>query len=509
MRSRVELFEKIRRDRRVEGLSIRELADRHRTHRRTVRQALDDAVPPPRKAYSARPRPAIDPWVTVIDAWLRADQDAPRKQRHTARRVWQRLVAEHEATCSEVTVSRYVAQRRAQLGLAANEVSVPQTHEAGAEAEVDFGEFFATIAGLVVKCWMFVMRLSHSGKAFHVAFATQAQEAFLEGHVLAFEYFGGVPGRIRYDNLKPAVVRVLKGRDRAESERFIALRSHYGFDSFFCRPGLAGAHEKGGVEGEIGRFRRRHLVPVPAVASLAELNALIAAADCLDDDRVITGRPMTVGAAFAAESAALMELPAEAFDCARLLQARVDNRARVSVRQCFYSVPARYAGRRLPVRLSARGVEVYDGPRLVARHDRAVGRYVEVLCLDHYLEVLATKPGALPGATALAQAKARGVFTVSHQSYWDAARTARGDAGGTRALITVLLAHRTMAAEALIAAMDRAVASGCLDPETVLIDARRNTTAIAPVVAIGALARYDRPAPSLTDYDDLLTGSES
>ena len=509
MRSRVELFEKIRRDRRVEGLSIRELADRHGTHRRTVRQALDDAVPPPRKAYPGRPRPAIDPWVTVIDAWLHADREAPRKQRHTARRIWQRLVAEHGATCSEVTVSRYVARRRCELGLVDNEVSVPQTHEAGAEAEVDFGEFFATIAGLVVKCWMFVMRLSHSGRAFHVAFATQAQEAFLEGHVLAFEYFGGVPGRIRYDNLKPAVIRVLKGRDRAESERFIALRSHYGFDSFFCRPGLDGAHEKGGVEGEIGRFRRRHLVPVPAVASLADLNALIAAADRLDDDRVITGRPVTVGAAFAAEHDSLMGLPAEAFDCARLLAARVDNRARVSVRQCFYSVPARYAGRRLPVRLSARGVEVYDGPRLVARHDRAVGRHVEVLCLDHYLEVLATKPGALPGATALAQAKARGVFTASHQAYWDAARTARGDAAGTRALITILLAHRAMVAAALIAAMDRAVASGCLDPETVLIDARRDTTAIAPVVPIGALARYDRPAPSLTDYDDLLTGSES
>jgi transposase len=509
MRSRVELFEKIRRDRRLEGLSIRELADRHGTHRRTVRQALEDAVPPPRKVYPARPRPAIDEWVTVIDAWLIADKDAPRKQRHTARRIWQRLVAEHQATLAEVTVSRYVALRRVELGLATREVSIPQTHEAGAEGEVDFGEFYATIAGLVVKCWMFVMRLSHSGKAFHVAFGTQAQEAFLEGHVLAFEYYGGVPGRIRYDNLKPPVIRVLKGRDRTESERFTALRSHYGFDSFFCRPGIDGAHEKGGMEGEIGRFRRRHLVPVPTVASLAELHDLIAAADLLDDNRVITGRPITIGAAFAIESNELMRLPAEAFDCARLLQARVDNRARVSVRQCFYSVPVRYAGRRLPVRLAAQTVEIYDGPRLVASHERAVGRYVEVLCLDHYLEVLKAKPGALPGATALAQAKARGVFTASHHSYWDAARSARGDAKGTRALIAILLAHRSMPPAALIAAMDRAVTSGCLDPETVLIDARRDMAPLAPVAAIGALARYDRPPPSLTDYDDLLTGSDS
>jgi len=509
MRSRVELFENIRKDWRLDEPSIRELADRHGVHRRTVRQALADAVPPPRKVYPVRPRPAIDEWVAVIDDWLLADKDAPRKQRHTARRIWQRLVAEHHATCSEVTVSRHVARRRVELGLQTREVSIPQTHLAGAEAEVDFGEFYATIAGLVVKCWMFVMRLSHSGKAFHVAFATQAQEAFLEGHALAFTYFGGVPGRIRYDNLKPAVIRVLKGRDRTESERFTALRSHYGFDSFFCRPGIDGAHEKGGVEGEIGRFRRRHLVPVPKVASLAELNEVIGSADVADDDRVITGRPITIGAAFALELTELMGLPAEPIDCARILQARVDNRARVSVRQCFYSVPARYAGRRLPVRLAARTVEVYDGPRLVASHERAFGRYVEVLCLDHYLEVLKTKPGALPGATALAQAKARGVFTQSHQSYWDAARSARGDAKRTRALIAILLAHRSMPTAALIAAMDRAVASGCLDPETVLIDARRDMAPLAPVAAIGALARYDRPPPSLADYDDLLTGSDS
>ncbi len=149
-------------------------------------------------------------------------------------------------------MSRYVARRRVELGLVNVEVAIPQTHAPGAEGEVDFGEFQAVISGEPVTCWMFVMRLSHSGRAFHVAFGTQAQEAFLEGHVLAFAHFGGVPVLIRYDNLKPAVTRVLRGRDRTESERFVALRSHYGFDSFFCRPGISGAHEKGGVEGEIG-----------------------------------------------------------------------------------------------------------------------------------------------------------------------------------------------------------------------------------------------------------------
>ncbi|MGH3635477.1 MAG: IS21 family transposase [Pseudonocardiaceae bacterium] len=511
MRSKVELFEQIRRDERVEGLSIRQLAQRHGVHRRTVREALISAVPPPRKAYSARPRPAIDPYAQIIDSWLLADREVPRKQRHTARRVWQRLIVEHGASLAEVTVSRYVARRRAELGLQDRvQVAVPQTHVPGAEAEVDFGEFSAYLAGVLVKMWMFVMRLSHSGRAFHVAFGTQAQEAFLEGHVAAFTHFSGVPARIRYDNLKPAVIRVLRGRDRSESERFIALRSHYGFDSFFCIPGIDGAHEKGGVEGEIGRFRRRHLVPVPTVDSLSQLDDLIAAADAADDGRVITGRPVTVGSAFAAEAPALRALPLEPFDPARQLMARVDNRARVCLRQCYYSVPARLVGRHLPVRLSASTVQVLDGSTVIARHQRAFGRHIEVLALDHYLEVLQKKPGALPGATALAQAKATGVFTATHQQYWDAVRTKLGDGPGTRALIEVLLAHRTLPAEALKTAMDKAIAAGSLDPAAVIIEARRSgQDRLAPVVGLGELARYDRPAPTLTGYDQLLSRSQA
>jgi transposase len=504
-RSRVELFEDIRRDQRRDGLSIHGLADKYRVHRRTVRQALESAVPPPRKAYPARARPAIDPWVAVIDGWLEADKQVPRKQRHTARRIWQRLVDEHDATMSEVTVSRYVAGRKIELGLDRIEVMVPQIHEPGAEAEVDFGEFHVWLAGAWTKLWMFVMRLSASGRAFHVAFGTQAQEAFLEGHAQALEHFGGVPARIRYDNLKPAVVRVLKGRDRQEAERFIALRSHYGFASFFCIPGKDGAHEKGGVEGEIGRFRRRHLVPVPRVESLAELNELLMSADVADDDRFITGRPMRIGKAFAVEQPHLLPLPAERFDTARLLQPRVDGKARISVRQNHYSVPARFAGRRLSVRLGATTVQVLDGGTVVAAHDRALGRYRQVLVLDHYLEILLRKPGALPGATALAQAKASGAFTGSHQRYWDAARQAKGDTIGTRWLIEILLAHRCHPAAALVAAMDRAVEAGCLDPQVVLIDARRgHGEQVAPVIPIGTLSKYDRPAPSLAGYDQLL-----
>jgi hypothetical protein len=190
---------------------IRELAVRRHVHRRTVRQALASAVPPPRKAYPQRPGPSLDPFTQVIDEWLLADRVVPRKQRHTARRVWQRLVAEHGATVAEVTVSRYVARRRAELGLDNTEVMVPQSHEPGAETEVDVGEFHAVIAGALAKLWMFVMRLSCPGRAFHGAFATQAQEAFLEGHVLAFGLLrrGTRPGPSGSSPAQPLPVRLI------------------------------------------------------------------------------------------------------------------------------------------------------------------------------------------------------------------------------------------------------------------------------------------------------------
>ena len=239
----MELFEVIRRERREEEVSIRTLARRHRVHRRTVRQALNAALPPPRRIIE-RAAPAIDPHRATIRRWLSDDLAAPRKQRHTARRVWQRLLDEHGAGVAESTIRRHVRAVRRQLGADGVLVSVPQSHPPGAEAEVDFGEATVIVAGAPLRVAIFHLRLSHSGAAVHVAFASEGQEALLEGHAIAFERLGGVPGRIRYDNLKAAVARILTGRDRIEADRFVALRSHYGFDSFFCEPGVGGAHEK-------------------------------------------------------------------------------------------------------------------------------------------------------------------------------------------------------------------------------------------------------------------------
>jgi transposase len=503
-RSRVELFEQIRKSRERGEASIAELARSFKVHRRTVRAALSSPVPPDRKKLPPRPS-RLDPWKPLIREWLEADRSAPRKQRHTARRVWERLRDEHGVTIGESTVRRYVAEVRASQPVALAQVMIPQRHVLGDEGEVDFGTISVYLAGVLTEVQLFVMRLSACGKGFPRAYENECQEVFLDGHVRAFEHFGGVPARIRYDNLKAAVVRVARGRDRVESDRFVALRSHYGFDSFFCQPGIGGAHEKGGVEGEIGRFRRRHLVPVPHVGSIAELNERLLAAAALDDGRHIAARHLTVAEHFALEAAALRPLPAERFDYTSVGSHRVDRKSRVSVRGCTYSVPVRYVGRRLDVRVSAETIEALDGDRVVAAHVRG-RKGDEILTLDHYLEVLAIKPGALAGATALARARAAGAFTEIHDQFWAAARRRLGDSGGTRALIEVLLLHRTLPAPTVIAGIERALVAGSVDAEVVAIEARRASEhVVAPVVAIGtALARFERPPPTVAHYDQLL-----
>lgn len=502
----MELFERIRRDRREEEVSIRGLARRHKVHRRTVRQAIGAALPPARKVAS-RLAPLLGPHRSTIRRWLTDDLTAPRKQRHTARRVWQRLVDEEGAVVAESTVRAFVAALKRELESGTVLVTVPQVHPPGDEAEVDFGEASVWIAGVLTRVEIFNLRLSHSAKAVHVAFASEGQEALLEGHVLAFARLGGVPGRIRYDNLKPAVARVLRGRDRIETDRFTALRSHFGFDSFFCEPGEAGAHEKGGVEGEVGRFRRRHLVPVPHVASLAEFNAFLAAADAADDARHVDGRLTTVGTMAAVEQPFLRPLPAEPFDPTVALDPKVDRKARIWVRGSHYSVPVRFAGRRLEVRLGGRSITVLAAGRMVAVHERSLRKGAQVLVLDHYLELLTRKPGAFPGSVALAQARTSGGFSAAHERFWRRARRRLGDGPGTRALIEVLLLHRSLPFVAVHAALDAVDRIGSVDPALVAIEARRIAAGRGPTGAAverASVRRFDRPAPGLAAYDTLL-----
>jgi transposase len=535
MERRVELFAAIRFDWQRHRMPVRALARKYDVHRRTVRQAITSPVPPDRKV-PVRAAPVREVVAWWIDDMLREDLAAPRKQRHTARRIFERLADEHGAQVSYSYVAKYVARRRAEIaaedggldgGLAGLDGFVPQVREPGAEAEVDFGDVTVELGGQLARCFMFAFRLSCSGKGVHRVYASQAQEAFLEGHVTAFEVTGGVPFRqIRYDNLSPAVAKVLAGRDRTETTRWLAFRAHYGFEAFYCQPGTEGAHEKGGIEGEIGRFRRRWFVPVPRAASLAELNARLAEADEAEDARHIAGRAATIGEDFAAERGRLLPLPPEPFATAAVLWSRVDRYARISVGKCRYSVPARLIGSRVRVMLSANELRVFDGARLAAVHPRLIAAGDEHLELDHYLEILIRKPGALPGAAALAQARAAGVFTSAHEAFWAAARARHGDGAGTKVLIEVLLLHRRMPATQVIAGITAALAAGSCSPDVVAVEARKHAAA-APGPADGPawpaarprrsraavitlprraaeLPPDARPAPSVAAYDQLL-----
>ena len=276
---------------------------------------------------------------------------------------------------------------------------------------------------------MFELRLSHSGDAVHVAFGSEGQEAFLEGHVIAFARLGGVPARIRYDNARALVARVLRGRDRIETERFIALRSHYGFDSFYCEPGERGAHEKGGIEGEVGRLRRRFFVPDPEGESLAELNARLEEADRRDLARHIGGRRQTVGAMGEADRAALRAAARGALRL-RAGRARSGSTARPGSASASASTRCRRGtpGGPLTARIGGTRIEVADGGTVVARHERSPSAAPRPCSSTTTSRSSSRKPGAMPGALATAQAREAGVLTAAHEAFWARARRKFGDA---------------------------------------------------------------------------------
>lgn len=257
----MELYEQIRREYEHGAGTIKGVAKKLGVHRRMVREALANAVPPERK-IPERERPKLAAAMPLIDAILEADRKAHRKQRHTAHRIWIRLQREMpEAVVAESTVRQYVRARKSAMGLLGQETFVAQSYQWGGEAQVDWYEGWAEFDGEERKTYLFCLRSMASGGAYHRAYPHATQQAFLEAHELAFAYFGGVFQILRYDNLKSAVKKILRGHQRQETARFIGFRSHWGFQAEFCNPGEG--HEKGGVEGEGGQFRRNYLVPVP------------------------------------------------------------------------------------------------------------------------------------------------------------------------------------------------------------------------------------------------------
>jgi transposase len=500
----VELFEQIRREYEYGVGTIKGVARKLGIHRRMVREALGDAVPRERK-INTRGKPRLEPVKAFIEAILHADENAPRKQRHTAHRIWSRIREElPEVSIAESSIRRYVRERKIQLKLIQHERFIPQSYSWGVEAQVDWYEAWADISGERQKAYVFCMRSMASGGAFHCSFPHASQQAFLEGHERAFAYFGGVFGLCRYDNLKSAVKKILRGHQREETTRFIAFRSHWGFQSEFCTP--AEGHEKGGVEGEGGYFRRNHLVPVPQIASWEALDIYMLEESRRDEQRWIGERSQTVGAGMNLEREHLRAIAKESFDLAAVHFPHVNASGCVKVLTNFYSVPVP-VGVEVQAKVHSSYVEVWHQGQCVARHERCFNRQQKVLNLEHYLEALTKKPGALAGSTPLEQWRAQGRWPASFDRFWEMLKQRRGKQGGTRAMIEVLLLGRHYGYPALRVALEKALDLSCFDVEALrllLTTERSEKREPGEAVEIGALRAYDRPQPSTKNYDQLL-----
>ena len=504
--TKVELFEAIRRENILEGKSIRAISRARKIHRRTVRGAIENAIPKRRKPTVREPIVLTTALREIVDGWLTEDRHAPRKQRHTAKRVFDRLRREEGYTGAASTVRKYVGRRKRELGLS-GKAYVPLTHEPGQEAEVDWYEAEVDFPWGRQTMQLFEMRACFSGREFHMAFPRQTQRAFLEGLAAALAYFGGVFVVIRFDNLSSAVSKVLRGRRRKETDRFVALHSHYLFEPEFCRPGLEGAPEKGGVEGGVGRFRRNHLVPVPSFESLDDLNGQLLEHCARDDQRRIDGRRQTINEDWTTEREHLRPLPQEPFPTAEVGSSEVDSKGRICLRTNRYSVPISLAGLSVEHRLGATRLELVHGGKVVAQHERLQGKHEQRLELDHYLELLWYKPGALSRSIPLRQARERGHWPEVYDELWNLLRLRYGDSEGTKHLLEVLLMHRDAEAEEVHTAVALALEYGCHDSGAIAVLLRQlqaTEPEAAPLIDLGTLSRYERPANrDFGEYDQL------
>ena len=478
-----------------EGWSVRRIAREFHIARKTVDHYLDPATTAEGRPRYRRRKPPVapkmDPYRESIDAWLVADRDAPRKQRHTAHRIWIRLRKELGARVAESTVRHYVANRRRALQPVVQAAFLDLVFDLAEMAQVDWGTVRVVLNGVERKAEVFCMRLAYSGACWVQVFPHQRTEAFLAAHVAALEFFGGVPQHILYDNLPTAVVRV-RGRDRDLTDRFQHLVAHYVFEPRFATP--ASGWEKGLVENLVGYAERNYFTPPPQAPDWTTLNAQLTEAVLAERATVLPRRGgESIGTLWDAERPRLLALPARPLRTATLNVARVTNRAWITHGRAYYSVPVRWVGQRVRVETSWDHLEVWaDGAGCIARHPLGAPGSLN-LVLDHYLDLLRHKPGGVRNARVV-----RNLGSV-FQAYQTAFLEARPQAYG--ALVEVLFLFRRFPAATVLAALPAAQAARCFDAETLA----QRMTAGPSGMASGA----DAPDPvsgSTPDYDTLWKG---
>src|SRR3954464_5886757 len=496
----VDLYLKVRHAVRIEGLSERAAARRFGIDPRTVNKMMKFSVPPGYVRKKPPRKPKLDPFIAVIEGILGDDKSRPRKQQHTAKRIFERLRDEHGFAGGITIVKDYVAGWHQR----AEEVFIPLVHAPG-HAQADFGEAIGVIAGVERKIHFFAMDLPHSDACFVVGYPAETTEAFCDGHVRAFAFFGGVPKSIVYDNTKIAVARILGDGKRQRTRVFSELQSHYLFEDRFGRPGKG--NDKGKVEGLVGYARRNFLVPIPAFASFEALNAHLL--DCCRkrmDDR-LRGHSETIGERLARDLAAFQTpLPAP-YDACEKVSTSVSSLSLVRYRLNDYSVPTTYGHHDVLVRGYVHEVVISCGLEVIARHPRSYERDDFVFAPLHYLALIEQKINALDQAAPLAGWQLPEEFATLRRLL-----EARMGKQGKREFVQVLRLMEVFRADEVAAAVRDAIARGAIGFDAVKhlvlcrIERRppRLDMTVYPYLPKATVA-----TTSARDYMDLCTGAAS
>jgi transposase len=500
----VDDYELIRRAYFIEQRSIRAIHRELGYDRETIRKAITNAAPQRYRLKEPRPAPVLGPYKAKLDELLAESEQQRRKQRYTAHRLYELLVAQGY-TGSEGAVHNYVSQQRKRHQQRA--VYLPLEFDPGKDAQVDWGEAEVELAGERVMVNLFMLRLNYSRVRFVMAFPFQKQEAFFAGHVQAFHFLGGVPHRITYDNLKTAVFKRLEGRNRQEQQSFKAFRSHYLFESNYCNPSQG--HEKGGVENDVGYVQRNFMAPVRKVASYAELNQQLLQA-CRDNvERHLRGQTASVAELWATERALLLPLPVYDFPTCVSYPVKPNGYSQIEFETNRYSVPVTVRSSLLVLQAYPFQVRLLADHQVIAEHPRCFGREQDILEPLHYLPLLEQRPGAFDDA--LPMRRWRQVWPPAYEQMLAALRQRWPEGRGVREFIAVLKLHQHYPASLVAEAIQAALTLGAVHLDGVQLCLRQ---ALQPPAALTTLelaahpelAQIGTQPVNLQQYDQLLGG---
>jgi len=449
----VEDYTSVRKAYYVKGKSIRAIHRETGIARETIRKMIIEPEPEPYRLEEERPAPVLGAYKERISELLQESETLPRKQRYTGKKIYQ-LIRGEGYQGSQGHVINYVSQqRRAQKQKTAY---IPLEFDSGQDAQVDWGEVVVRIAGEETIVQFFNMRLNYSKARFVMAFPYQKQEAFLEGHIAAFHFFGGVPRHITYDNLKTAVYKLLEGSKRDEQQAFKTFRSYYLYESRYCNPGQA--HEKGGVENDVGYAQRNFFSPIIEVDSYETLNTKLHEACLQDTQRRTRGQKKLVSELWEDEKKDFLPMPERDFKSCVTRVVKPNSTLLVSYETNRYSVPYAYRSSQLVLCAFAFRIEIQHMDKVIAVHPRNFLKHQDILDPTHYLPLLYERPGAFEHAKPIR--KWRQEWPESYELLLQALQKNKPEGTGVREFVGVLKMHLEYPPDLVEKAVELAVGYG-------------------------------------------------